>query len=83
MRKLSVLCSECGHSLEMHPCPHDFPVEPPFTIAARFIAAFRKRADTWEREEGAIGKIVARELRVLIDQFESLSKPGVDEKPDA
>lgn len=83
MRKLSVLCSECGHSLEMHPCPHDFPVERPLTIAASFIAAFRTRADTWEREEGSVGAIVAQELRVVIDQFAKLAKVEPDDEPNS
>jgi hypothetical protein len=31
---------------------------------------FRKRAATWEREQGELGKIVASEIRCVVDVFE-------------
>jgi hypothetical protein len=31
---------------------------------------FRKRADTWEREQVELGKIVAYEIRGIVDVFE-------------
>jgi hypothetical protein len=34
------------------------------------IEAFRKRADTWEREEGEVGALVAGEIRVVLGELE-------------
>jgi len=45
---------------------------------------FRKRATKWEFDEGELGKIVAAEIRTVVDTFESiLSAPNGPSSPTA
>ena len=46
--------------------------QPNLNLIEQSIAAFRVRADTWEREQGELGKIVASELRVVINCFDEM-----------
>ena len=56
------------------------PSDPPVRssdIVRQTVTAFRKRATTWERDEGELGGIIASEIRTIIDTFESiLSAPN-------
>ena len=44
-------------------------------LVRQTISTFRKRAATWEANEGELGKIVASELRCVLDVFEELISP--------
>ena len=42
---------------------------------SELVWVFRKRADKWETNEGELGRIVAAEMRIIIDAFANL-KPS-------
>lgn len=42
----------------------------------KLVEAFNKRADTWEKNEGEVGAIVAHEIRTLLQSLNLNSKEG-------
>jgi len=49
----------------------------PDRLVRQTVTAFRKRATTWEANEGELGNIVGSEIRNVVDTFERiLSTPN-------